>query len=146
MGSNAGEIEMPGEPKLGLYLIGVSMGGETISDMIVDESLTGTTNLQIFLGAQTTLDVTNSGGPALDLVASGTAVQDVVQLQDAWIAAGFGQVGIRVGSGWQGYVSVQGGAITNNGDGLLNNSTTAYIDIGGALQSAAILSVFTIML
>ncbi len=117
----------------GLYLLGVSMGGELVSDMIVDESLTGTSNLQILIGAQTTLDVTNNGGPALDLVTNGSAVQDVVHLQDAWIAAGFGQPGIRIGSAWQGYVIVQGGEITNNGDGILNNSTTAFIEIGGGV-------------
>ncbi len=93
----------------GLNIINVNMGGNATTDMIVDESLISSSNLQIFLGANTILDQVGGGsssGPALDLVTSGSIVQDEITVNGAWFSPGSGgtSCGIKVESGYQGWL------------------------------------------
>ena len=111
----------------GLYTEALSLGGNG-QDMLIDEAMTSTTNKQLFFGAMTTFDLVTSSNPAVELSTSGSAIQDLVNFENAWFSAGGSSngCGLQIDSAYQGYVYSGGGTIyTNTTNGVCNNSTSA---------------------
>ncbi len=110
--------------------IGGGFGGFQIDDtdviannynVIIDQTLTGTPNLQLFFGKGFASDVCNIG-PGFQLVDVGLASESVLIFTGAWIASS-PNVGLNIGPGTVFRVNFTGGTVTNCGhDGVYDQS------------------------
>jgi len=127
---------------IGLHIAGGVPGFNFLSgdvlgnaqSLVIDESVTGTTNQQLNFGPHAFFDIsTSTSKPNVELVASGSAIQDLVTFNGSWVASsGIGQPCAQIDSGFAGYVNFEGGEIANcNAYGVIIQSATANINFSG---------------